>query len=49
MYIVDTIWGIFSMGNKHVVTGNSTFIPNDVPAGFFIYYAEGNGEIVFAD
>jgi len=37
------------MGKKHVVTGNSTFIPNDVPAGFFIYYAEGSGEIVYAD
>ncbi|WP_050008147.1 sensor domain-containing protein [Butyrivibrio sp. WCE2006] len=25
------------------------FIPSGVPGGFFIYYAEGNGEIVFAD
>ena len=37
------------MGKKHDVTGNSIFIPDDVPAGFFIYYAEGNEEIVYAD
>ena len=37
------------MGKKHDVSGNSTFIPDDVPAGFFIYYADGNEEIVYAD
>ncbi len=37
------------MGHKHDVSGNSIFIPDDVPAGFFIYYAEGDEEITYVD
>ncbi|WP_051656580.1 sensor domain-containing protein [Butyrivibrio sp. AE3004] len=35
---------------KDYIAGTgSGFIPKGIPGGFFIYYAEGNGDIVFAD
>ncbi|WP_049945369.1 bifunctional diguanylate cyclase/phosphodiesterase [Butyrivibrio sp. AC2005] len=35
--------------NRKKSKSEPVFIPDGVPGGFFIYYAEGAGEIVFAD
>ncbi len=36
--------------DKHMdFHGNKMFLPKDVPAGFFVYYANGGEEIIYAD